>query len=82
MTRDVPGLAPEHDYESSFCNQALLDAGLDIVPPPTGCPYTSDEKRRIARSYRIGPHLLPGRRAEARRDAVIEFRARQRGAMG
>lgn len=54
MSSDVPGLAPDHDYEPSYCNQALLDAGLPLIPPPTGVTYTSDEIARIARGYRLG----------------------------
>lgn len=35
MTRAVPGLAPDHDYEPSYCNQALLGAGLPVEQPNT-----------------------------------------------
>ena len=35
MTHTTTGAAPDVMYEPSFCNQALLDAGLDIVPPAT-----------------------------------------------
>lgn len=49
------GMLPEHTYERSYCNQALLDAGLPLTPPPNGVTYTSDEIRRIARGYKLGP---------------------------
>lgn len=38
----------------SACNQALIDAGLPLLPEPTGVRYTPSERRYLAESVTTG----------------------------
>ena len=40
----------------SFSNEALIDAGLALLPAPTGINYTGIEIARMARIEKLGMH--------------------------
>ena len=66
--------------ERSACVRALLNAGLTLLPVPTGITYTEIEIARIERTEKIGMHRRPAAAVvEAVKAAIQVRRYRQEG---